>query len=366
MKIIITKPDNEDNLEDLFGGKHSYWDVESTSAKGMSNPPVKNVLVGKPSNCFVDNKTTTMTSNQHIADTLLNKSSHWYVDNKQVIAKTMDKSHLSTKQRERVRDLIFHAETYYEKGIYCVNVLPRFENGKWVAAKGPRECDWWNKKLPPTAMYARLNGYIEDCPENLSILCGSLSGGLVVVDVDSEAAQKTWPIMQKHFRLSTGMVSGRGSDANVRGHYYYKCPELDESRTYRHPGQGTHIDFLSTKACAMAPPSIHPVTGEEVCWKYDFINMEPEVVDPMILQKAVRMSAAAALISEHYDPAVKDTFYRQMNRAGYSKHDIDAFLEAADLASPRFGFPFPIDLLGVIKIKEWMGIDVRESMAEYN
>lgn len=201
-----------------------------------------------------------------------------------------------SRDMSRVRELMLYAEAYYENGFYSLNAPPVMEDGRLVAAKGPRVKGWTSTCLPPQALYHLMRGKIDGVPENLSILTGWPSKGLVAIDVDIPAAQAAWPIVQKHIGLYTPMTSGRESEPN-RGHFFYRCPGLGKGHAYRWHAVGTFIDLLSDTGCVMAPPSIHPKTGEKVEWRCDVVEgLRPPQVAPITLLKACGWTSASALV----------------------------------------------------------------------
>lgn len=128
------------------------------------------------------------------------------------------------------------------------------EAALWYAAHGlaaiplqgkvPTIADWQHARPQDTAHHHWADG----C--NVGVVCGAASGGLVILDFDD---------LEKDFLfcelfpdlLNTCVVKSR------RGyHRYYHSDELPVSRKL--PG----VDLLSTGRQAVAPPSIHPDTGQ--------------------------------------------------------------------------------------------------------
>lgn len=87
---------------------------------------------------------------------------------------------------------------------------------------------------------------------NVGIVCGAVSGGLVVVDLDGQAAVNAW---HSRYRYETFTVkTGNGE------HVYFIVDE--PTLTTRVIGNRGNIEVRSDGAYVVAPPSIHPTTGE--------------------------------------------------------------------------------------------------------
>lgn len=93
---------------------------------------------------------------------------------------------------------------------------------------------------------------------NVGIICGAVSGNLVVIDLDGEAAVKTfenqWPSLARTYTVLSG--SGKGK------HLYFYCDKLPATtKAMALPGGG-NIELRSTGQLIIAPPSIHPDTAK--------------------------------------------------------------------------------------------------------
>jgi len=89
--------------------------------------------------------------------------------------------------------------------------------------------------------------------QNVGIVCGPVSGNLAVIDLDGIPAIRAFFAEMFTKLLITFMVwtgSGRGL------HLYYRCTVLP--RTQRIPG----FEIRAAGCYVIAPPSIHPETGE--------------------------------------------------------------------------------------------------------
>lgn len=89
--------------------------------------------------------------------------------------------------------------------------------------------------------------------KNVGIVCGAVSGGLVVVDLDGldavNAFYDRFPQLTNTLTVRTGSGTGR--------HLYFWCENTETVRMkgFEIRGEGCYV---------VAPPSVHPVTG----WRY--------------------------------------------------------------------------------------------------
>ncbi len=101
--------------------------------------------------------------------------------------------------------------------------------------------------------------YINDIPEthNMAVVCGEISGGLVVIDLDAPELIKE--IDFEGLKKSTLVVqSGSG------GYHIYCKPQNEKIHTMRLQNEkGQHVDIQSDGTYVLVPPSIHPESGEE-------------------------------------------------------------------------------------------------------
>lgn len=90
----------------------------------------------------------------------------------------------------------------------------------------------------------------------IGMVCGAVSGGLVVIDVDSMTAcfefEAAFPHLTDTLTVRSG--SGRGK------HYYFYAADILPANLY-HNG----IEMRSNGAYVVAAPSLHPVSGLAYC-----------------------------------------------------------------------------------------------------
>lgn len=137
---------------------------------------------------------------------------------------------------------------------------------------------------------------------NIGILPGRLSGGLIDVDLDCPETLE----LGREFLPSTGMIHGRGS--TPESHYWYQIIDAipEKSVRYRdiekfYPAtnkkeQKTLIELRSDGVQTIVPPSLHP-SGEQLVWNS---QGEPGCITFEELDRIVRFIAAVALVARNW------------------------------------------------------------------
>lgn len=153
-------------------------------------------------------------------------------------------------------------------------------------SKDPSRREWQQERIGP-----------DDVPrvfhdkQNVGLLCGEPSGGLLDVDCDApEAIQAARTLLPP-----TAMRHGRGSKPD--SHYWYRAASpLPTTTRYRDVDGATLVEMRSTGVQTVVPPSVHP-TGELLEWgSYG----EPTRVDAATLRRSVAEVAAVALVARHW------------------------------------------------------------------
>jgi len=126
-----------------------------------------------------------------------------------------------------------------------------------IRLDGKKPVDAWKelqKRLPTTGEILSWFGAVQKRQWNIGIVTGSVSG-VVAVDVDSqEMARWAWNNLPR-----TEMMTRSG---NGRGHLYYRLPNGVHIGN-RVRINGKPIDLRDEGGQCVAPPSIHPETGEQ-------------------------------------------------------------------------------------------------------
>lgn len=248
------------------------------------------------------------------------------------------------------------------------------------ASKKPGRDDWQRERYTAETIpraFADAGG--------ISLLCGEPSNGLLDVDPDTAEAAAAWD----DYRLPTRSRHGRASGYP---HDWYTVAEAPRTEQLRDTG-AMLIELRSTGGQTVVPPSIHP-SGEQLAWLADG---EPASVDVAELQRAVRHTAAAALLARHYPGEGSRHDYRLalagcLLRGGLSPEDatrlmsVSARIAGADAhdaaAAVRdtadaiakgehaTGAPRLAELLGVDgpevvkRLREWLGLRVSDEGGE--
>lgn len=125
--------------------------------------------------------------------------------------------------------------------------------------------------------------------DNIGVLLGEPSGGLIDVDLDSNEAV----LLAKTFLPKTGAVFGRPS--KPASHFLYLCNAIPASAQFKHPSGKMIAELRSTGLQTVFPPSRH--SGEHVTW---VSNGEPASVEGNCLYSKIAKLSGAALLAMHW------------------------------------------------------------------
>jgi putative DNA primase/helicase len=205
---------------------------------------------------------------------------------------------------------------FLQRGILCVPVA--------FKSKAPQHAGWQDLRLDtPELITSRFNC----APQNLGILTGEPSGGLVDVDLDFlEAA-----ILADAFLPTTATYGRRGKPTSHR--LFYPTP-LPASRKLQFEREMV-VELRSTGCQTIAPPSTHP-SGEAVEWQG---SRDPVRIDAENLLRNVSLVAAGALLARHWPkkPGMRDELAMALAggllRAGWQADTAERFILAVCLAA---------------------------------
>lgn len=93
--------------------------------------------------------------------------------------------------------------------------------------------------------------------QNVGIICGAVSGNLVVMDLDGEVAIEAFKIRFPSLQNTYAVTSGSGMGM----HLYYYVRDLPPTTRVVGTDYG-NIELRSNGTYVVAPPSIHPVSGK--------------------------------------------------------------------------------------------------------
>lgn len=241
--------------------------------------------------------------------------------------------------------------------------------------KSPRLGGWQRLRLTE----ADLPHHFDGRPQNIGVLLGEPSGGLVDVDLDCPEAVA----LADELLPATGLVFGRPS--KPRSHRFYRCEAPPKTRPFKDIDGAVLVELRATGAQTIVPPSAHP-SGETVEWH---ANEDPALVAPDELLRAVKRLAAGALLARHWpkrgsrhDAAL--ALAGALARAGWDQDETARFVEAVARAAgdeeattdrhraalstfetmtkgePVTGLPTLADLLGREVIDQaigWLGLE---------
>ncbi|MDA2912980.1 bifunctional DNA primase/polymerase [Acidobacteriia bacterium AH_259_A11_L15] len=150
--------------------------------------------------------------------------------------------------------------------------------------KAPRVKDWPSLRLTEADVPAYFSG-----SENVGVILGEASGGLIDLDLDTLQARLLAPA----FLPRTEAVLGRPS--NPASHWLYLADPLVGSAKFQDTDGKTLLELRSSGCQTVFPPSQH--SGEIVAWYKDG---EPARSDGEALRRCARKLAVAALLARHW------------------------------------------------------------------
>ncbi|MDP8952298.1 MAG: bifunctional DNA primase/polymerase, partial [Actinomycetota bacterium] len=223
---------------------------------------------------------------------------------------------ISDAQGPRTPDLRKTAERYIGDGLAVIPIP--------ACSKNPDRRGWQSLRLGAEDV----PHYFATSGQNIGILTGEPSGGLVDVDLDVPEAVAVGR------RLLPGTLkSGRESSPN--SHYWYRCDPIPETAKFQVPrndeGPEMFVELRSTGKQTVVEPSIHP-EGDRYEWGGGKLL---EIPGPELLER-VREVATAALLVRHWPSRGRHEF--TLAAAGYlgrklTPGRVEAILEAAAFAA---------------------------------
>jgi len=119
----------------------------------------------------------------------------------------------------------------------------------------------WQEYQPRQLTREEWTGLTNNEPQNVGIICGEISGGLVVVDVDGPLPKSLEHLIEKILTVKTA----KGC------HFYLSATNLPAN--FSTEIDGVRIDVKSNRGYVVAPPSIHE-TGQV----YQFLDPNKEIM----------------------------------------------------------------------------------------
>jgi hypothetical protein len=246
--------------------------------------------------------------------------------------------------------------------------------------KGPRIKDWPTLRLTRNDLK---NAFSET--DNIGIILGEASRGLVDVDLDSPEAIALAP----SFLPATNRIHDRRS--KPFSHHWFNSDPIPAPMQFPDIDGTMLLELRSDGQQTVVPPSVHP-SGERFHWKR---AGDPAVIPANELRQAVRRTAACALVARHWPEQgqrheCSKALAAALLRAGWSETEVVTFLTQAAKVSghdeewqarkgdvltsakrlaggrPTTGIPRLADILGeriVDKLTDWLELSPAEIVA---
>jgi hypothetical protein len=194
-------------------------------------------------------------------------------------------------------------------------------------SKNPNFKSWQHFKITENDIPAHFNGQ----PQNIGVLLGEASGGLV--DIDLDCAETV--MLAETFLPPTGATFGRATKRKSHYLYYssiptkkYRDPLLESHSDEAERKKATLVEIRSNGAQTVFPGSVHP-SGEAITWDAD---STPTHLEPSELECAVARLAASALLARHWPTGARNDAANALAggllRAGWPTDDVSRFIEA--------------------------------------
>lgn len=147
--------------------------------------------------------------------------------------------------------------------------------------------EWQNLRITEATLSRYFNGH----PQNIGVLLGEPSGGLLDVDLDAPEAVELAPYLLP----ATSCVFGRRG--KPCSHWLYKAVSLPvDTAKFQDPEGKMLVELRSTGCQTVFPHSVHP-SGEAIEW---VLAEEPAPIEGKELRERVARLAAAALLARHW------------------------------------------------------------------
>lgn len=255
------------------------------------------------------------------------------------------------------------AESYLRRGWAPIPVPSR--------EKGPTLKGWPDLRLTKDDIPLHFNGV----SQNIGVLLGEPSGGLIDVDLDSPEAL----ILATQFLPPTDCRFGRAS--TPESHWLYRSTSIPLTKRYQGPDGSILVEIRSTGCQTLFPPSVHP-KGENIEF---FKEEEPAGIEQARLLEATGKLAAASLLARHWPregsrQEASLALAGGLFRSGWNEEVVSQFLGAVaiaagdeeiskrisagdytrkrlDLERPATGWPHLEALIGsdvVRRVREWI------------
>ena len=218
-----------------------------------------------------------------------------------------------------------------------LDVATEYTNRGWKVVpvrfrgKGCFESEWQKLRLE----IGDLPQHFNSSPQNIGVLLGEPSGGLIDVDLDCPESLA----LADEFLPQTNCKFGRASKRE--SHWLYKATTPGATKQFTDITKAESADngnmlleYRSANVQTVFPGSIHE-EGEAIEWDEDG---SPSDVDGRVLLDCVSKLAAAALLMKHWPgqgnrQKVALALSGGLLRAGWNRPDVDEFLTVITVAA---------------------------------
>jgi DNA polymerase I-like protein with 3'-5' exonuclease and polymerase domains len=198
-----------------------------------------------------------------------------------------------------------------------------------LRSKNPALKEWQHLRVGPE----NLDDYFPLGKEqNVGLLLGEPSNGLIDVDLDCDEALRAGPLLLP----PTPWITGRQSKPRSHRWYVVNDSPARAAEQFKDLDKAILVELRSTRAQSIAPPSVHE-TGEPIGW-YSFDESGPARVGIAELRAAVGAVAVAALLARHWpgkgsrqDAAM--FLAGGLLRAGWGEDQVEAFVRSVAVAA---------------------------------
>jgi putative DNA primase/helicase len=212
----------------------------------------------------------------------------------------------------------------------------RYTERRWAVIPVP-----YKQKGPALPAWQSLRLTAEDLPhhfgvteQNIGVLLGEPSGGLVDIDLDSPEAAA----LAEHFLPDSPVWSGR--ERRPRTHvWYYATGTAPKTARYQTPPPNpeTLVELRATGTQTLVAPSVHP-EGDRYQWHVRpkgeaAARVEPARIPGATLERRVAMVAAGALLARLW-PAegsrhdLANALAGMLTRGGWTGDEAEGFVYA--------------------------------------
>jgi len=172
-----------------------------------------------------------------------------------------------------------YAQHYVRRGLAVVPIP--------VGQKNPVLSSWQRLRIEPEKVADYFNGNAQ----NIGILLGEPSGGVVEVDCDVQEAVSAAP-----YFLPKTARSGR--ESSPESHWWYRSEGV-RTKKFQDADSTMLLELRSTGCQTLVAPSLHP-EGDRYLWAegtYEIVEISPEE-----LGRCCRLLATATLVAWHLPP----------------------------------------------------------------